>query len=52
MYRWMWFKKLRLEDILGPPPAPDGDGGTSERRPDRRAMQAEMLALRKLGRAS
>lgn len=51
MYRWIWFKKLQLEDFLGPEPQRDGDGGAAETRPDGRARQAEALALRRLGRA-
>lgn len=51
MHRWRWFKSLRLEDFLGPAPSRDEEPDKPERTPDRRAVQAEMLALQRLGRA-
>ena len=50
MKRWIWFRNLRLEDFLGPVPERDVRSDSDDRSPDRRAAQAEMLALRRLGR--
>ena len=50
MTRWRWFKNLRLEDFLGQAPGREDESDPAERVPDRRAKQAELLALRRLGR--
>ena len=51
MNRWRWFRNLRLEDFLGPLPARADDSEPAEQAPDRRAKQAELLALQRLGRS-
>ena len=49
MDRWIWFKSIRLEHFLEPVPLGEEGSGPAENR-DRRAQQAEMLALERLGR--